>query len=159
IEQTEIDALATLRPGVLREIVERAFDPYFDRGLEHRVALARAEWRQQAEEALQEQINPKHLEALRSEASGRLAELSDAIADINERLQMAAGDHFALPRIEVPEPEFDEDAPRPALVSFDDDWAAATRALIDRKSYGKEGCNRRRAAADRSNEELRRREH
>ena len=33
IEQTEIDALATLRPDVLREIVERAFDPYVDRGL------------------------------------------------------------------------------------------------------------------------------
>ena len=33
IEQTEIDALATLRPDVLREIMERAFDPYVDRTL------------------------------------------------------------------------------------------------------------------------------
>jgi hypothetical protein len=100
IEQTEIDALATLRPDALRDIVERAF------------------------------------EALRSEAGGRLAELEDAVADINERLRMAAGDHFTLPPIEVPQPEIDTDAPRQALVSFDDDWAAATRALIARKAYG-----------------------
>jgi len=31
VEQTEIDALATLQPDTLREIVERAFDPYVDR--------------------------------------------------------------------------------------------------------------------------------
>ena len=58
------------------------------------------------------------------------------IADINARLRMAADDHFTLPPIEVPQPEIDEDAPRQALVSFDQDWAEATRALIERKSYG-----------------------
>ena len=68
---------------------------------------------------------------------GRLAELEDAIADINEQLRMAAGDHFTLPPIVVPEPEVDEDAPRQALVSFDQDWAEATRALIERKAYGR----------------------
>ena len=41
IEQTEIDALATLRPDVLREIVDRAFDPYFDQTLRERVSDAR----------------------------------------------------------------------------------------------------------------------
>jgi hypothetical protein len=138
IEQTEIDALATLRPDVLREIVERAFDPYLDRDLQKRVTWAWVQWKRQAEEALAKQINPEHLEALRSEASGRLAELESAIADINERLRMAADDHFTLPVIEVPEPEIDADAPRQALVSFDDDWAAATHALIERKAYGRD---------------------
>jgi hypothetical protein len=136
IEQTEIDALATLRPDALRDIVERAFDPYTDRDLDERVLQARLDWEQRAEDALAEQIDPEHLEALRSEAGGRLAELEDAVADINERLRMAAGDHFTLPPIEVPQPEIDTDAQRQALVSFDDDWAAATRALIARKAYG-----------------------
>jgi hypothetical protein len=135
VEQTEIDALSTLQPDVLREIVERAFDPYFDRGLARRVTLAEIEWRQQAEEALSEQIDPEHLQALRTEAAGRLAELETVIADINNRLQLAAGDHFSLPLIEVPEPEVDEGVPRQALVSFDDGWLAATRALIRRKAY------------------------
>ena len=120
----------------LRDIVERAFDPYTDRDLDERVLQARLDWEQRAEDALAEQIDPEHLEALRSEAGGRLAELEDAVADINERLRMAAGDHFTLPPIEVPQPEIDTDAQRQALVSFDDDWAAATRALIARKAYG-----------------------
>jgi hypothetical protein len=135
IEQTEIDALATLQPDVLREILDRAFDPYFDRTLQSRVTLAEVEWRQQAHEALRGQIDSEHLEALRTEAAGRLAELEDAIADINERLQLAAGDRFELPLIEVPQPEVDEGTSRQALVSFTDDWATATRALIQRKAY------------------------
>ena len=57
VEQTEIDALATLRPDVLREIVERAFDPYFDRDLKKRVALAKDEWAEEAQDALDEQID------------------------------------------------------------------------------------------------------
>jgi hypothetical protein len=136
IEQTEIDALATLRPEVLREIVERAFDPYVDRGLGRRVALAKTEWEQQAADALREQIDQTRLEALRTEAAGRLAELEDVISDINARLQMAADDHFTLPLIEVPQPEVNQDIPRQALVSLDQDWAEATRALIKRKTYG-----------------------
>jgi hypothetical protein len=136
VEQTEIDALATLRPNVLREIIERAFDPYWDYTLVRRVSEAKTEWDRRAEEALGEQIDQNHLEALRAEAAGRLAELDDAISDINERLQLAAADRFSLPRIIVPKPEIDEGPTRQALVSFDDDWVAATRALIARKRYG-----------------------
>lgn len=129
IEQTEIDALATLRPDVLREIIERAFDRYFDRTLEDRVHEAEIEWLGQAQTAINTQINPEVLTALRQEASARLTELRTAIDDINEQMQLAA-DGFTLPAIEVPEPEINEDAPRQALVSFDDGWVAATRALI-----------------------------
>jgi hypothetical protein len=134
IEQTEIDALATLRPDVLREIIERAFDRYFDRTLEDRVHEAEIEWLGQAQTAINTQINPEVLTALRQEASARLTELRTAIDDINEQMQLAA-DGFTLPAIEVPEPEINEDAPRQALVSFDDGWVAATRALIRRKAY------------------------
>jgi len=134
VEQTEIDALATLRPDVLREIIERAFDPYLDRDLEQRVAFAQAEWRRQAEEAINEQVDPEILAALKEEATERLAELQDVIDSINERLQLAS-DHFVLPPIEVPEPEIDEGGQRQALVSLDHSWVEATRALIARKQY------------------------
>jgi hypothetical protein len=136
-EQTEIDALATLQPDVLRQIVERAFDPYIDRGLGQRVWLAQSEWENDAEEALREQIDPEHLEALQIEAAGRLGELKDAIDDINKRIRMAAADHFILPAPVVPQPEIDANAPRHALVSFNHDWIEATRALIARKAYEK----------------------
>ena len=135
IEQTEIDALATLRPNVLREIVEAAFDPYFDRGLEARVREAKTEWLREAQEAINAQIDPAVLAGLREEAAGRLAELESVIADINGQLSLAA-DRFTLPAIEIPRPEIDEDTPRQALVSFEHDWVTATRALIQRKSYG-----------------------
>jgi hypothetical protein len=134
VEQTEIDALATLQPDVLAEIVERAFDPYFDRTLEDRVNEAEEEWLQRAKEVIADQIDAEHLAALREEAGEKLAELKDAIDSINEQLRLV-GDHFTLPEIEVPEPEIDDDAARQALVSFDDDWVEATRALIARKAY------------------------
>jgi hypothetical protein len=72
---------------------------------------------------------------LREEATERLAELESAIDDLNERFRLA-GDRFDLPAIEVPQPEVDETASRQALVGFDDNWVAATRALIARKQYG-----------------------
>jgi hypothetical protein len=138
VEQTEIDALATLRPDVLREILERAFDPYFDRTLEERVSEARADWNGRAEETLSEQIDHEALEELRAEAADRLAEMDDTIRDLNDRLRLAAADRFTLPEIEVPEPDA-QDAERQALVSFEDDWVTATRALIARKKYGNGG--------------------
>ena len=57
VEQTEIDALATLRPDALREIIDRAFDPYFDRALKASVDTAEQEWLVAAQEAMVEQIN------------------------------------------------------------------------------------------------------
>src|SRR5262245_44640858 len=134
VEQTEIDALATLQPNVLREIVERAFNPYYDRTLDDRVDAARREWRQAAQQAIDEQVDAEVLEQLKQEAGERLAELQSVIDNINERLALAA-DRFELPAIEVPEPEVDEDASTQALVSLDDSWLEATRALIARKQY------------------------
>jgi hypothetical protein len=136
IEQTEIDALATLRPNDLREIVERAFDPYFDRTLASRVSQAQWRWNERAQEAVDDQIDGERLAMLREQAAARLSELKDEIAHINRQLQLVASDHFDLPAIRIPEAEVKDDAPRQALVSFEDDWAAATSALIERKAYG-----------------------
>jgi len=136
VEQTEIDALATLQPATLREIVERAFEPYFDDTLAARVEQAEVEWTEAAQQAVDAQVDPETLATLREEAAERLTQLQSAIDDINERCRLAAGDHFSLPVIDVPEPEIDEAAERQALVNFDDTWIKATRALIARKQYG-----------------------
>jgi hypothetical protein len=136
VEQTEVDALATLRPDDLREIVHRAFDPYFDRTLKTRVGEAEDEWLAAAEEAMSEQIDDDLLSNLRDQAAGRLDELREEIDRINSQLRLAAADHVTLPEIEVPEPELDDDGPRQALVSADQDWVEATRALITHKAYG-----------------------
>jgi hypothetical protein len=135
VEQTEIDALATLQPDVLREIVNDAFRPYYDDTLEDRVDEARDVWMQEAQAAIDAQVDPEILAGLRTEAAERLAELASVIADINERLRLAA-DSFRLPPLEVPQAEIDEETERYALVSFEDNWVKATRALIARKRYG-----------------------
>src|SRR5262245_41469837 len=135
VEHTEIDALATLRPNDLSQIIEAAFEPYYDASLEYRVDEARTDWMVQAQAAIDEQGDPAMLATLRAEATERLAELESIIADLNERFRLAA-DRFTLPAIEVPRPELDEDAERQALVSLNDSWVTATRALIARKQYG-----------------------
>lgn len=135
VEQTEIDALATLQPDVLREIVERAFDFYVDRTLEDRVAAAKVDWLEEAQAAIDAQINPEIMAAVREQAETKLAELRSAIDNLNEQMNLAT-DGFTLPEIEVPTPEIDESSERQALVSIDDDWITATRALIERKRYG-----------------------
>jgi hypothetical protein len=135
-EQTEIDALATLRPDALREIVDRAFDPYCDRTLEARVGEAEEEWLTAAQAEMSEQVDDALLSTLREQAAEKLSELREEIDRINSQLHLAAADHVTLPEIEVPEPELDDDTPRQALVSIDQDWVDATRALIAHKAYG-----------------------
>jgi hypothetical protein len=137
VEQTEIDALATLRPHVLEEIVVAAIEPYYDSALDDRVAVARREWQADAQRMLEQQIDDVTLAAVREHAARRLAELEAEIDSINEQLRMATGDHFDLPAIEIPAAEVDEDLARQAsLVSSRWPWAEATRALISRKAYG-----------------------
>ena len=135
VEQTEIDALATLRPDDLREIVDGAFDPYLDRTLKARVDTAEQEWLAAAETAMAQQIDDEVLSDLREQAAGRLEELRAEIDRINEQLHLVAADHISLPEIEVPQPEIDDETPRQALVLVDQEWVEATRALITRKSY------------------------
>jgi hypothetical protein len=136
VEQTEIDALIELQPDTLRRIVEQAFEPYFDDTLDARVETAKARWWTEAQAAVDDQIDDESLAELREEATDRLDELRSAIDDINERLRLSA-DHFTLPKIKVPQPEIDTESERHALVSFDHNWVEATRALIERKAYGK----------------------
>lgn len=135
VEQTEIDALATLNPGLLRDIVRDALDPFFDRTLDLRVWEARSEWMRQAQDTLDEQISQEQLESLSSQAQAKLDTLRDEIDAINDALRIAAGDVLELPAIpEVPGPEFDS-VPSKPLVSSDWDYVEQTRRLIAHKAY------------------------
>jgi hypothetical protein len=99
--QTEIDALMVLRPDVLRKLVEEAFTPYFDDTLEDRVEAAETEWLEEAQAAIDAQINPEIVAAVRAQAETKLAELRSAIDALNEQMELAT-DGFTLPEIEVP---------------------------------------------------------
>src|SRR5262249_53385987 len=122
--------------GLLREIIETAFDRYLDHTLEARVYRSNDEWLDAAQQAVNEQIDHDRLAAIRAEAAERLEELREEIDRINEELEQATAD-LTLPPVEVPEPDVELDPERHALVLFDDDWVTATRKLIERKSYSK----------------------
>jgi hypothetical protein len=135
IAQTEVDALLALRPDALREMVENAFAPYFDNALDDRVEAAEAKWLEQAQAAIDRQINPAVMAQVREQASTKLVELRSAIDDLKEKMNVAT-DLINLPDIEIPEPEIDETVARQALVHLTDSFVTASRRLIARKSYG-----------------------
>jgi hypothetical protein len=137
VEQTEIDALATLRPHILEQIVSDAIAPYFDVGLADKVATARRAWHAAAQEMLAGQIDGEVLDRIREQAGDRLAALEAEIEAINDGLRIATAGEFELPAVTIPESMVDEEHARQAsLVSSAQSWAQVTRTLIARKTYG-----------------------
>jgi hypothetical protein len=142
LEQTEIDALATLKPRELREIIVDAFDRYFDHDLEERVSETRADWLASAQGALDEAIDEDLINALHAEAEAKLAGIREEVERINEQLR-ASTEHLGvtLPPLPLPpEPELPYRGGLPPLVSTAWPWAEQTRALKSRKAYGNGGA-------------------
>src|SRR5829696_7185935 len=133
VEQTEIDALASLQPDLLRRISENAIAPFFDVTLDHRVFQAQSEWLDDAQATVDEAVDQEHLDRLRAEAESKLDELREEIGAINDALRLDISG-FDLPAIEIPEAELTGVHPLPLLDSL---WSFAEQceALIDSKAY------------------------
>ena len=133
-EQTEIDSLASLQPGLLREIALEAIRPFFDYGLAARVAQARADWVREASRIVARDTDAEMLARIRREAATQLAGMRQQIADLNDQLRIDASG-FDLPELDVPEAELTGDPPPPLL---DSSWSFARQsyALINSKRYG-----------------------
>ena len=136
VEQTEIDALATLRPDVLIEIVEAAIEPYFDPSLRDRVRAAENEWEEQAKEELEEQLGSDALDAIRERAAEKLDEIrAESLQSTTSSTCISEG-IVQLPEAVV-EPEIDDEklGRQAPLISSEWPWAEGTRALKARKAY------------------------
>lgn len=144
-EQTEVDALATLQPDMLREIVEQALEPYFDATLDSRVSDAAEEWREAAQEIIDEQVDQDDLDRITEardiiEAELRagieaLEEEADArAADLDQQLQAMVED-IELPEPILPEVELGEPIPHAVVISSKWSFAEASQALKARKGY------------------------
>jgi hypothetical protein len=139
IEQTEVDALTTpemIERGALAEIMREAFDHYVDRTLESRVNDAQDKWLEDAQDAIDEQVDHDEIDSIREDVRS----LQDEVERINERLD-AATDNIRLPSINVPTSNIDRDSLdtlRQALLKFGDDWLTATRKLQAHKKYESE---------------------
>jgi hypothetical protein len=131
VEQTEIDALATLRPDLLREIVSEAVDPFFDSTLAQRVRLAREEWETRAQEAFEAQIDGEKIADIRARAEADLDALRTKLAALEVETE---GLDLDLPPATLPEPITDDDQPEP-LVSSQMPLIEHIRVLRERKDY------------------------
>jgi hypothetical protein len=132
VKQTEIDALATLNPDLLRTIVVDATRPFYDPGLDDRVRAARREWEERAQEVLMERVGEERLARLREDADTKLEELTRRIAELNEEIE-----DMELPEPpEIPEADASgtDHLPSP-LIDSDWDWAEQSRRLIAHKAY------------------------
>jgi hypothetical protein len=138
VEQTEIDALASLRPELLRQIALKAITHFYDYDLDDRVDQAREEWLEAAQVVLDEHLAGSGVEETMNEAREKLAVWRADIEAINERLAVDV-DVLDLPEIEIPEAEVDGEADDLLLViDSDEDFAEQCRLLINSKQYGLE---------------------
>jgi hypothetical protein len=130
VEQTEIDALATLRPDLLKDIVRQSAAPFFDPTLYRRKREALNSWQAAARQAFNAALASTDFAALRddllSEFDGyrdRLRELGAIVDDLN----------VDWPESEPPVPETGI-LPEP-LISSEMPLIAHIRTLRDRKNY------------------------
>jgi hypothetical protein len=134
VEQTEIDALASLRPELLRQIARDAIAPFYDYELGQRVSRARDEWIRESMEIIERDTDGEMLSRIRAEAEQKLAEMREQIAGLNDQLRIDAGD-FDLPPIAIPEAEANGNEPPDPLLTSRWPFAEQCKRLITSKAY------------------------
>jgi hypothetical protein len=134
-DQTEIDALAALRPDLLRQIAEQAVAPFFDSTLSRRCSRASSEWRGSCQEAVDAQTDQDHLEALADEANEALDALRQEIERLSEQISIDPSGYELPPRPALPEPEITAEPDGSPLIDSAWSWAEQSRRLIASKAY------------------------
>lgn len=135
VEQTEIDALASLRPDLLRDIAHEAVRPFYDATLDRRVGLARQDWIHRAQEMLADQLDAERLRNVQEQAGRKLSEMREQIAELNDQLRIDTSG-LDLPPIEVPLAESGGGVLTPLI---DSRWSFVEQCarLRESKGYGR----------------------
>jgi hypothetical protein len=135
VEQTEIDALATLRPKELAQIVSKALDPYWDKTFQYRLFQAQRRAEDSARQALervmaahQDEVETARMLYEQAQEASRLA--YEMAAPLLDQITRAANDVIELPDLPEPEPIGDVDEP---LFDSSQDWLTATLGLLEEK--------------------------
>ena len=134
VAQTEIDALASLQPDLLRQIARDAIEPFFDATLDRRVADACDAWLREAQSIVDARVDAEHLGRIRAEADHRLTELREQIDALNGAVRLDIGD-FDLPPIEVPAAALNGNGAPAPLVDSRWPFSVQCQRLIASKAY------------------------
>jgi len=140
VDQTEIDALASLRPDLLRQIARDAIVPFYDLELAGRVARAQSEWTEASLEVINRQVDGYRLAGIREEAERLLSGMRRQIDELNSQLRISIRD-FDLPEIVVPAARLNGHRPPAALLDSRWPFAEQCERLIASKDYA-EGAAR-----------------
>jgi hypothetical protein len=134
IEQTEIDALATLQPDRLRQLATDAIAPFYDQTLDQRVYRAKVAWLEEAQAAFEQHLGHEELDRIEEDVAPHLDRIRAEVEAINDAVSGITLAGVDLPDVEVPEAEADEDHGTP-LVDSEWDFAEQCQALIESKAY------------------------
>ena len=152
LAQVEIDALAAIRPEVLRRYAEEAIAPFIDTTLMRQVAERKAEWERAANEALERGVDRAKLDtlsniqrfvarrynslsAIRFRSLERVVERGKRSLDALQNAIDEEVQRIALPPMpDTPEPEDRSETVAPLI---DSDWShfEMVKALKARKKY------------------------
>lgn len=140
VEQTEIDALAALRPEVLREIVAELVAPYFDSSLSSRTWHWKNRIQEFADELLAEKTEePSTAEAIQTaeRARVRYAEAVQAVESLMEEIGDSINDAIAdeFPDESMPEPDLPWLPDNDAIVTSETSLLEHIKTLRARKDY------------------------
>jgi hypothetical protein len=135
IEQTEIDALATLQPRVLRQITLDAIAPFYDATLARRVERVERQWEAAAQAEFDRQAAGNGIEDLVTADQDRIREARQALRDLEDAV--AAIGFRAPPIGRLPEPELTGER-KASLVSSDMPLLEHIKVLRERKNYTSE---------------------
>jgi hypothetical protein len=136
IDQTEIDALASLRPDLLRSIARAALAPFFDHDLAGRVAEAYRAWLEEAAQLVVDRLGTEQLERLRTQASEQLATIRAEVDALREAMRIDTADlELELPVPVVPAAQLNGHQPPAPLIDSAQPFAEQCRRLLDSKSY------------------------
>jgi len=137
VDQTEVDALAALRPELLRQIADEAIRPFFDGTLDERVFQARGRWLDEAQRMIDEQIDADIRGRIHAEARRKLDIVRAQMREIQDSMRLDAS-AFDVPVIDIPQPVLAAPAPAP-LVDSRLPFAEQCRQLSDSRAYGLRG--------------------
>lgn len=131
VDQTEIDALATLRPDLLRSTVRRAVEPFYDATLDSRASQAVREAIESAREEFDALIASSDVANLQGQAREKIRSLRETLSQLYEAKEAVS---LAITIKDVA-PELPAESPS-ALISSEMPLLEHVRILRDRKDYG-----------------------
>lgn len=133
VQQTEIDALAALQPGLLRKIASKAVGRFYDTQLDVDVMHAHQAWHEEAQQRLDEALTPAMREEFRAAAVDKLSDLQEQVDALEAELRIDPGD-IDLPEIVLPESTL-QPPDEPPLIDSTWTFIEQCERLIASKQY------------------------